>query len=172
MRAPEIQKVVATSLEDSGAHASKRQLLLQAIAEAELERVPSEWTSAVKTCLAETDLEVLQSAVATARAFSHTKTNAPNFSEALLTIAHNKNHPDDLRLDALAALPNGMRSVEPEMFAFLCANVDSSKPVMMRSAAVGVLTKSKLSEDQLLALADTIKNVGPLEMSKLIVAFE
>jgi putative heme-binding domain-containing protein len=58
------------------------------------------------------------------------------------------------------------------MFAFLCANVDSSKPVMMRSAAVGVLAKSKLNEEQLLTLTDTIKSAGPLEMTKLLTAFE
>src|SRR5262249_55823753 len=83
-----------------------------------------------------------------------------------------ESHPADLRLEALAALPNGLRSVEPAIFAFLCANVDSSKPVMMRSAAAGVLTKSKLSEERLLALTERIKSVGPLEMTKLLTAFE
>jgi putative heme-binding domain-containing protein len=42
----------------------------------------------------------------------------------------------------------------------------------MRSAAISVLTKSKLTEDQLLALTETIKSAGPLEMTKLLTAFE
>jgi putative heme-binding domain-containing protein len=170
--APEIQNLVATSLETSGTLLAERETLLETMREADLQRVPSKWTGAVRSCLADADKEILRSAVATARVLSHSKTNAPNFSESLLRIANNENHPADLRLEALAALPNGLRSVEPDMLAFLSANVDSSKPVMMRSAAVGVLTKSKLSEDQLLALADTIKGVGPLEMTKLLTAFE
>jgi putative membrane-bound dehydrogenase-like protein len=171
-RAPEIQNIVATAIETSADDSVKRKLLLHAMAEADLNRVPAEWTSAVRSCLAESDPEILDSAVATARALSHTKTNAPNFSEPLLRIVNNESHPADLRLEALAALPNGLRSVEPGMFAFLCANVDSSKPVMMRSSAVGVLAKSKLNEEQLLGLAETIKSVGPLEMTKLLTAFE
>jgi putative membrane-bound dehydrogenase-like protein len=170
--APEIQNLVASALETTGSHPGKRQMLLQAMAEAELKRIPPEWTSAVKSCLAETDPEVLRSAVATARALSQIKTNAPNFFEDLSRIANNENHPADLRLEALAALPNGLRSVEPDTFAFVCANVDSAKPVMMRSAASGVLAKSKLNEEQLVALADTIKSAGPLEMTRLLTAFE
>jgi putative membrane-bound dehydrogenase-like protein len=169
-RAPEIQNVIATSV--GGASATKSQLLLQTMAETDLKKVPSEWATAVRLSLTNSEVAVLHSAVTTARALSQVKTNTPNFSESLLRIANNENHPADLRLEALAALPNGLRSVEPGMFAFLCSNVDSSKPVMMRSAAAGVLAKSKLSEEQLLALAETIKTAGPLEMTKLLTAFE
>jgi putative membrane-bound dehydrogenase-like protein len=172
LSAPEIQNIVATSLEAAGTHIAKRQMLLEAMREADLHRVPAGWANTVRSCLTNEYPEVVHSAVATARALSQVKTNAPNFSEGLLRIGNNENHPADLRLEALAALPNGLRSVEPGMFTFLCANVESSKPVMMRSAAVGVLAKSKLSEEQLLALAETIKTVGPLEMTKLLTAFE
>jgi putative membrane-bound dehydrogenase-like protein len=171
-RAPEIENLVAKSLENAGNHVARREMLLEVMREADLNRVPSEWVNAVRSCLAHGDTDVLRSAAATARALSQVKTNSPNFSEDLLRIARNEKHPADLRLEALAALPNGLRSVEPGMFAFLCANVDSSKPVMMRSAAVSVLTKSKFNEEQLLTLTETIKNAGPLEMTKLLTAFE
>ena len=171
-RAPEIQNLIASSLEAPGIRVDKRQMLLQTMAEGDVKSVPAKWTTAVRVILTNGEPAVLHSAVATARALSQVKTNAPNFSESLLRIANNENHPADLRLEALAAVPNGLRSIEPEMFAFLSANVDPSKPVMMRSAAAGVLAKSKLSEEQLLALADTIKVVGPLETTKLLTAFE
>jgi putative membrane-bound dehydrogenase-like protein len=172
LHSPEIQNIVATSLDAAGTHIAKRQMLLDAMREADLNRVPPGWANTVRSCLTNEYPEVVHSAVATARALSQVKTNTPNFSEALLRIANNESHPADLRLEALAALPNGLRSVEPGIFAFLCANVDSSKPVMMRSAAVGVLAKSKLSEEQLLSLTDTTKSAGPLEMTKLLTAFE
>jgi putative heme-binding domain-containing protein len=171
-RAPEIQNLIATSLEVPGTRAGKRQLLLQTMAEGDVKSVPAKWATAVRLSLTNEEPAVLHSAIATAWALSQVKTNTPNFSEGLVCIGGNKNLPADLRLEALAALPNGLRSVEPDMFAFLCANVDSSKAVMMRSAAAEVLAKSKLSEEQLLALADTITGVGPLEMTKLLTAFE
>jgi putative membrane-bound dehydrogenase-like protein len=172
LHSPEIQNIVATALDAAGTHIAKRQMLLEAMREADLDRVPPGWANTVLSCLTNEYPEVVHSAIATSRTLSQVKTNTPNFSEALLRIGNNENHPADLRLEALAALANGLRPVEPDMFAFLCANVDPSKPVMMRSAAAGVLAKSTLKEEQLLALAETIKNVGPLEMTKLLTAFE
>src|SRR5437867_4318650 len=78
----------------------------------------------------------------------------------------------DRRLEALAALSNGLHSVEPDLLNFLSANVDPAKPVMTRSAAANVLAKAKLKDEQLLTLADTIKTAGPLEVTKLLGAYE
>jgi putative heme-binding domain-containing protein len=44
--------------------------------------------------------------------------------------------------------------------------------VSTRSAAVSVLTKAKLNQEQLVNLAETMKSTGPLEVSKLLPAFE
>ncbi len=167
-----IQNLIDRSLREPTFPPANRVAVLRAIGTSGLAEPPKAWNAGLKACLEGDDEQVMRAAVAAARSLLQTKTNAPHFSEDLLRIANTGDQPDDLRLEALGALPNGLRSVEPDMFAFLCANVDSSKPVMTRSAAVGVLTKSKLNEDQLLALTDTIKNAGPLEMTKLLTAFE
>jgi putative heme-binding domain-containing protein len=99
------------------------------------------------------------------------KTNALDFSESLLGIARDSTRSTDLRLEALAALPSG-KKVEPELFDFLCANLDAAKPVMTRSTAAYVLAKVKLGGDQLLALTDSIKTAGPLEVTKLLGAYD
>src|SRR5262249_10932807 len=44
--------------------------------------------------------------------------------------------------------------------------------VPLRNSAVTVLSKAKLNDQQLLSLADTVRNAGPLEMTKLLTAFE
>jgi putative heme-binding domain-containing protein len=90
----------------------------------------------------------------------------------LLRIASDEAHPADLRLEALAALPNGLRVVEPGLLSFICANVEPSKPVMTRNAAAGVLARARLKDDQLLTLADTVQTSGSLEMTKLLAAYE
>jgi putative heme-binding domain-containing protein len=100
------------------------------------------------------------------------KNNAPSFAERLQKFASDTSRPDDLRLEALAAIPRGLRSVEPELLNFLCTNLVPAKSVVMRSAAAGTLVKAKLNDDQLLTLADTLKGLGPMETSKLLPAFD
>jgi len=111
-------------------------------------------------------------AVAAARTLAQVKKDPPNFSELLVAIAKNESNPTDLRLDALAALPKGANSVDPALFDFLRANVDSSKPVAIRVAASGTLSRAQLSDEQLINLSDTTEKAGPLELPRLVGAFE
>jgi putative heme-binding domain-containing protein len=77
-----------------------------------------------------------------------------------------------LRLEALAALPSRQTTVEPALFDFLIQSIQPTRPLAQRSTAAGVLGRIKLSQDQLLALTDSIKTAGPLEFPKLLAAFE
>jgi putative heme-binding domain-containing protein len=167
-----IQDIIGSMLNDTGTPVATRQVLLASMAAASLKDPPDQWGRAVASCLAQTDEALLHSAVQTARALSQAKTNAPHFSEALMRIAREQAHLDDLRLEALAALPSGLRTADADTFSFLCANVDPAKPAMTRSLAASVLARAKLRDQQLLALADTLKTVSPLEMMKLLAAFE
>jgi putative membrane-bound dehydrogenase-like protein len=167
-----IQQLIASRLCDPHTPATTRKLLLEAIAGTSLKEPPEDWARVVTTCLAEKNEAVLGAAVAAARVLGQSKTNAPNFSKALLCIADTETHPPSLRMQALAALPTGLSSVKPELFNLLCANVDPEKPVALRSDAVSALTKARLSDEQLLTLSDTLKTAGPLEMTRLLSAFE
>jgi putative heme-binding domain-containing protein len=167
-----IQDLMANLLAEAATATPVRQALLHAMAGANLKAAPTAWTAHVRTSLASADEGVVRSAVATARVLAQTKTAAPDFSPALTRIAADDTRPTDLRLEALAALPGGLKFVEPGLLGFLCANLDPEKPVAMRSSASSVLAKAKLSEAQLLTLADTLKMTGPLEISKVLAAFE
>ena len=167
-----IQELMAALLKEPATPAGIREVVLRAMALAGLKETPVNWAGAVGSCLEQNDQQLLRSAVATARVLSQVKTNAPNFDEALRRIGGNEGHPADLRLEALAALPNGLLSVEPELLRFLCTNLDSTRPVSARGAAASVLARAKLTDQQLLALADTLKTVSPLDTSKLLGAFE
>jgi putative membrane-bound dehydrogenase-like protein len=167
-----IQKIMAETLTKPAALATTKQVVLQAMATVSLKEPPMDWGKATKACLTATDETTLRYAIATAHVLSAAKTNSAGFAEPLLHIGRDAQKPAELRLEALAAIPSGVRSVEPELFTFLCENVEPAKPVMIRNAAVTVLAKARLNQDQLLALTDTIKNAGPLEMTKLLGAFE
>ena len=167
-----IQAIMASVLNEEKTAAGTRQLLLEAMALAGLKEGPASWTGAVTSCLMQGDGALLRPAVTAARALGQVKTKPPNFSEDLLRIARDEAHPADLRLEALAALPNGLRPVEPGLLSFVCANVEPSKPVMTRNAAAGVLARARLKDDQLLALTETVKTAGPLETPRLLSAFD
>jgi len=133
---------------------------------------PTAWAHPVADCLAGKNDTVLQAAVAAARVLGQSKTNTTDFCEALLRIANTEAYPAALRIEALAALPTGLSAVKPELLSFLCANVDPEKPVALRSDAVSVLTKARLTDDQLIILSGAVKTAGPLEMTRLLSAFE
>ncbi len=171
-RAPDMQNLIASTLQAPATRGARREFLLRAMADAGLKEPPAEWASAVRSCLSTKDATLLRFAVAAAKALAQAKINPPDFSEALLALAQNESHPADLRLEALAALSNGLRPVEPSMMKFLCASADSANPVLTRSAAASVLSKAELSDPQLLALAGSMKMAGPLELTKLLTAFQ
>ncbi|HTL54753.1 MAG TPA: PVC-type heme-binding CxxCH protein [Candidatus Limnocylindrales bacterium] len=167
-----IQELVAARLRDANTSPATRKLLLQSIASTSLKNPPEAWVQTVSLSLVAQDESVLEPAVAAARVLSQSKTNLSSFSVALLGMGQTEAHPPALRLRALAALPTGLSSVTPELLHFLCANVDPEKPVSLRADAVTVLAKAKLTDEQLISLCDALKAAGPLEMTRLLGAFE
>jgi len=167
-----IQELIASRLGDPTTPAIIRKLLLDTVARTSLPDPPNSWGSTVNVCLADNDEAVLGAALAAARVLAQSKTNSPDFSEALLRVAGTQTYPEALRVQALAALPTGLNPVKPEQLNFLCANVNPEKPVALRSDAVSVLSKARLTDEQLLTLAETVKTAGPLEMTRLLSVFE
>jgi putative membrane-bound dehydrogenase-like protein len=165
-----IQNLMGSLLAAENTDNSMRVLMLQAIASAAPPEAPTSWVTAVRTCLMSEEMPLVRAATGAARALSQAKTN--DFSEALRRIARNDANPADVRLDALAALPYGLRTVEPGQLNLIRENLDPSKPVVIRSAAANVLSRAKLTDSQLISLTDTVRIVGPLEMPKVMVAFE
>jgi len=169
-----IQELLAGTLTDSASSPATRQIVLNAMTVAGLKAVPEQWVKAVSSCLEtkEKNDELQRATVATVRAFSAVKTNAPNFSDALMAIGRDESRSRLLRLEAMAALPNGLAAVEPATFEFLRASVKTTEPIEVRSAAVTCLTKAKLGKAQLTQLAQDLREAGPLELTRLLSAFE
>jgi putative membrane-bound dehydrogenase-like protein len=167
-----IQSLMSSLAQDASTPEPITALVLRAMSQASLKTVPSSWAAAVSSSLRRSEESVLRAAVTTARVLGQAKTNAPNFATELKQLARDENRPAELRLEALAALPQGLRDPDAAMLAFLCANLDPAKPVNTRGAAASVLAKAKWQDPQLLQLIDSIKRAGPLEIGKLLDAFE
>jgi hypothetical protein len=144
-RNPAIQELLGSMLADPATASVIRQLILHSIAQTSLKEVPVAWKNALKQALGDGDEATLQAAIAAVHAFPAAKTNATDFSEQLLSVARDAARPANLRLDALAALPSGLPSVEPDLFDFLRASLDPTLPPMVRTTVAGILGRANLS---------------------------
>ena len=77
------------------------------------------------------------------------KEGAEGLREALLRVGRSATAPDDVRLEALAAVPGGLAEVAPELFAFLLERLGPDRPVATRVLAADVLARATLGRDQL-----------------------
>jgi putative heme-binding domain-containing protein len=167
-----IQDLLTANLRTSTTPKEARLVALRAMAQAGLKEAPAAWISRMAQVIGSGDADLIRQAIATVRALSPARSAAPELTEALLHVARSGETPEAVRLEALAAVPGGLSEVEAASFDLLRACVAPAKPVMTRSAAAGVLAKARLNEDQLLALAESFKTAGPLEVPKLLGAFE
>jgi putative heme-binding domain-containing protein len=166
-----IQELVAESAVRAPSR-SGRLTALGAMGRAHLRQTPPAWTGALVRVLAERDADLVRGAVAAARAIVPPKPDTPELSAALAAVARSRSLPSDVRVQALAAIPAGPGSLDPELFALLRASIDPEQPVSARTAAAGVLGKAKLEREQLLELTETLKSAGPMEVAQLLPAFD
>jgi len=167
-----IQTMMARVATAEATRPEARLLVLHAMRQTSLDEAPPAWTEALLRLISAPDNAVAQSAVAAAHALGFPKTNAAALSSALTTLAANSTRPDDLRLNALAAFPGPISPVESEVFNFLVSRLDPARPPLERSSAAEILGHAKLDRAQLEALAGLIESAGPLEITKLLPAFD
>jgi putative membrane-bound dehydrogenase-like protein len=170
-RAKPIQEMLAERLRDPATSRDTCQVVLRAMAQAGLKEAPAAWIAALTQGLGRDDSEVVREAVNTARALPMPKQRPENLGVRLLDIANNTATPTPVRLTALAAVPGGLPEVSSALLTFLLAQLDREQPVAVRTAAADVLARAKLTSEQLLALTEALKNIGPLEVERLLDAF-
>jgi putative heme-binding domain-containing protein len=171
-----IQSLLARQLSDASAPLSARRSSLQAMAWSNLkpDSVPAQWVNAIARVLSSDPhtAELVSPAVATLRALPLTSDKAGDLPARLEKIAEDTALAADLRLAALAAVPGGLSNLDSKLFSFLAGQLDRERTVMARTTAADVLARSRLSAEQLARLADRLRSAGPLEVDRLLSAFE
>lgn len=167
-----IQELLGEPLRDAAASPEAKRIALRAMAESGLRDAFSRWEPGLIEVLSGDDLALIRQAIATSRALQTPKTRSRSLASALLKVASRETTPADLRLEALAAVPGGLPEVDPALLSFLRGELAPDRSVAIRSAAADVLSKATLTTDQLATLTDTVKEAGPLEIDRLLSAFE
>jgi putative heme-binding domain-containing protein len=177
-KSAEIRSLLADRLGNPKAAREARKSALRAMAWSNLDslQVPGTWVTAIVHLINDrspaSDVELIDLAVATARTLKPTGDRSTTLRAPLMNIAGDDSLRAELRLDAMAALPKGLDHTSPAVFTFLIDQLKTDRPVATRTTAADVLAKAKLSQDQLLALATALRSAGPVEVGRLLDAFD
>ncbi len=169
--APATQELLADLLRDPATGHVARQVALRAMAGSGLRQAPTAWMAALVPILNGSDRALRAEAVATARAIHLPPKGREPLVAALLRIGKEGGVEEDVRLQALAAVPGGLTAVEPSLFTFLRSMLPLSEPAARRALAADVLAHARLAPDQLVALAQGLPETGPMEVNHLLDAF-
>ena len=146
-----------------------RMACLRVMSKAGVKQIPNAWAFAVQRILAKGDAELARQAVATARSFPRDKIEE-TYRHSLMRVAHDERWDESVRLEALAALP-GLEITNAFLFDSVLSAISPSSPVAVRATAATVLSRAKLNESQLSMVAENLKSVGPLELPRVLGAF-
>ncbi len=167
-----VQALLAKALADPHPTRAARIAVLNAMHAAKLKQLPPAWVDVLLPLLKRNDFFLAGEVVTIFRGTPPAKDRSAATGAALTELANVPNVPSDIRLDALAAVPGGLTQVDAATFAFLQANLNADLPVATRAAAAGVLASARLTSTQLAELTDSFKSVGPLEIDRLLSAYE
>ncbi len=166
-----IQELLA-AVAERPASKDDREVALRAMARTRAKELPSSWIPSLVEALSSRDLDVTRLALSVARAAPPSKDAVLAVQTTLLRVARNAVLPLDVRLDALGAVHGGLTSVDPDLFDLLRTSLEPAQPVSVRVAAAGVLEKARLDREQLVRLTESLAHAGPLELPRLLPAFD
>jgi putative membrane-bound dehydrogenase-like protein len=166
-----IQELLAESLKDASLPPETQRLLLQTLQQAHFPEFPESLLAALVQRVQDPAEARLQEILSTLRTLSIPKAKAKALVAELLRLASEDQRPPAIRLMSLAAIPGGLEQVEPNLFAWLCHTLGSSQQGLERSLALEVLTRCKLSSEQLLALLPLLGQASPPELDRLLDAY-
>ena len=167
---PAIQARLARAATDGDARA--RALVLSAMARARLKALPHVWAAPLASLLTAVDDQTSELALAVLRASPPEKTDAAAIEAALMGVGRDANRPVALRVEALASVSGGLPRVDSGLFTVLQKALAPSEPVALRMKAASCFERARLDESQLLALTAAIATAGPMELPRLLPAFD
>ncbi len=161
------QKFLGRAAGDASLPSSTRSAALSAIGASSEGHPPAEWTSAVVGILNSREAALIEAALPAAERLAKEQSVAP----ALHRIAESPDLPNPLKLRALRSLPTASE-LTPAEVRFLQNRLEPANPAVDRTLAAEILGRSQLSPTELSGLLEAIQTAAPIELSKLLVAYD
>ncbi len=183
---PAVEEVIAAALGGGQTPRDTRLLLLEVMGQAAPRHLPDAWAGALERALADADETIVRQAVATLRALPleaadkdddgkkppQTASVAKLFDETLVSVALATDRPEDVRVQAAAAVAGRLEELPPELFALLRASLAADRPPLVRLDAAQALGQSHLDDARLAELCDAVATGDVLAVPRLLRAFE
>src|SRR5262249_49027232 len=158
-----IQQLLEQTLQAEQTSVSSRLLLLEAIAQAPLDKLPSSWLTELGKALTCAEERVARQAIDTIRT-----RNLQDFDAPLKQLGMDKSKPTDVRVAALSVVAPRLKEVEPAVFDFLLSRLEPNLSPLERLSAAAAVGKTPLTDAQLGRLVKAIGSAGALEMPHLV----
>jgi putative membrane-bound dehydrogenase-like protein len=170
-RSENIQQLIAEIARDEvGAGDNVRHTAFQVIRQARLKEVPASWVDVVVTTMNTPGTAHIVNAALAASRFSF-KQMPPELKATLLRTVRGGSLPPSPRLEALAAVANGLE-LDNSLFDFVRSHLKPEASINNRRFAISVLHRAALTDFQLRALTAELRTAGPLDLSQLLAIFE
>jgi len=166
---PEIQNLLLEHLDANNRPAME--LCLIAIAHTTLSATPPAWLDALNLCLTDADDSSIAAAIAAVRNLPLPKEGHPALQATLANVAARTSVSTENRLAALSAAGPG-RVLNEETFKLLLSMITDDQGSNDRTTACNCLAAASLKIEQRNALLAASENVGPMDLPKLLPAFE
>ena len=166
-----IRSVLTESLAADRSRAIKISAL-ESIARSAVKRAPAEWINALTKLLDDPDRDIIEKAIDAIQAIAKPDDRRDGLIAALVKIALRNDLAESLRIKSLAAIPGGLANVPKPIETLLFSRLDPETPMTDRLAAADILSRAGLNPDQLVALAGFLASAGPIELPRLMPAFE
>jgi putative membrane-bound dehydrogenase-like protein len=147
-------------------------LVLGAMAQARLKVLPNAWLGPLALVMTLGTDPAADLALEVVRASAAEPADAFIVEKLLTNAGESERRPVTHRLEALAALSGGVPRVEPAVFTMLQKALAPTEPVALRLKAASIFGRARLDESQLLALSAAIPTAGPMELPRLLPAFD
>jgi putative membrane-bound dehydrogenase-like protein len=136
-----------------------------------LKELPAAWTGALAAAIGSGSPEVVADALRVARAAPAAPGDAAVLHGALRALTRDSAAAIEARLGALTALAAG-GALDAGAFELLRAALAPASPLAVRMSAAAAAEKAALSPAQLRMLLPAVEAAGPLELPRLLTAFE
>ena len=169
-KSEQIQALMSERLSDDSVTTTVRISIMEAMQGSGLMTVPPLWTAPLLAQLTTEDPDLLAVAVTAVYKLSDAKPDSA-FVEQLNDIAADTGLPDQVRLQALVAVPGGQRIIDAAALQFLGDSLSVDQPVGIRSLAVDVLHSTPLDSAAMQTVAPAIASTGPMALRRLVELF-
>lgn len=167
-----VQQLLADSVTQTDAAAAQRAVALRVMARVKLKAIPDAWKPAIAKALVESDASQLPLAMAAARRFPVAAATDRKIAKAIAAISDDKRHPLHVRVEAIDILVEKRPQLSQPQFELLKRAQTAESDVALRSASADAISKAHLTPEQLAQLCTIIQSAGPLELNRLLKAFD